>query len=233
MATMRFPGGLKGACLAIVLALGCAPKSADEDSGTGDDGNGEDGSEGDDGGGSDLHGYAKIQLLRAANQAESPFGGTETIRALVQYGDASSQCLVEFYRANPSWWDDGLDGGPVFEEWTTKVCETQDDDESIPCADANIWQSGLENEGDTPYLNIEYNVTGAELENRVLIVGPLPTAALAGCDGDTLPTVSIRAPGITGHGADGNPTWQGTSAPEFKAHTGQGLPMKVRVARIE
>lgn len=43
------------------------------------------------------HGYVKIQLLRAANQQQSPFGGTDRIRALVRYGDSTSQCLVEFY----------------------------------------------------------------------------------------------------------------------------------------
>jgi len=241
MVTMRFPGGLMGAPLAIVLALGCAPKSADEDEGTGEtggdgsqgvDGSGDDGSQGDDGGGSDLHGYAKIQLLRAANQDQSPFGGTDTIRALVYYGDATSQCLVEFYTANPSWREDGVDGAPVFEAWTTKVCETQDDDESIPCDVATIRQAGME-EGEAPVLVLAYLVTGGELENKVLIVGPLPTIELAGCAGGALPTVSIQAPGITGLGADGNPIWQGTSAPEDKAMTNQGLPMKVRVARIE
>lgn len=178
------------------------------------------------------HGYAKIQLLKAANQDQSPFGGTDSIRALVAYGEATSQCLVEFYRANPDWRDDGLQGGPVFEEWTSKVCETQDADESISCESGVIWQSGLEELDEIPYLNIIYNVSGGDLENRVLIVGPLPTAELANCDGDSLPTVSIQAPGITGNGADGNPIWQGTSAPEFKATTNQGLPMKVRVAEI-
>jgi hypothetical protein len=232
-----------GACLAIVLALGvgCAPKSSDEDGGPGgsggagddgspgDDGGNDDGSGGDGGGGSDNHGYAKIQLLRAINQDESPFGGTETIRALVYYGDATSQCLVEFYRTNPNWRDDGVDGAPIFEAWTTRVCQTQDDDESIPCDSAEIRQTGME-EGEMPVLNLIYSVTGSELETRVLVVGPLPTAELASCDGGALPTVSIDAGGITGQGSDGATIWQGVSASSYKASTNQSAPMKVSVA---
>jgi hypothetical protein len=242
---MRSCRDSKGILLAIVLALGCAPKSADEDGGTGGtDGTGDDGSQGDDGsgddgsggdgGGSDNHGYAKIQLLRAGNMDHSPFGGTDTIRALVMYGAATSQCLVEFYRANPDWRDDGVGGGPIFEAWTTKVCQTQDEDESIPCDSATIWQSGLDEQDEIPYLNFEYHVSeGAsaeDLENHVLIVGPLPTAQLADCDGGALPTVSISAGNITGQGSEGGMIWQGTSCPEYMAQTNQGLPMKVRVA---
>jgi len=229
---MKCCKGSMGACLAILLALGCAPKSSDEDGGAGSDGSqGDDGSGGDDGGGSDNHGYVKIQLLRAANQDQSPFGGTDTIRTLVYYGDAISQCLIEFYRANPSWRDDGVDGAPIFDAWTTKVCETQDADESIPCDSADIRQTGMD-DGEIPVLDLTYDVTGGDIENHVLIVGPLPTAELADCAGGALPTVSIQAPGTTGLGADGNPIWQGTSAPEDKATTGQGLPMKVRVAAL-
>jgi len=174
------------------------------------------------------HGYVKIQLLRAANQDQSPFGGTDKIRAIVFYGDSTSQCLVEFYRGNPNWMIDGVDGGPIFEEWADKACQSQDDDESIPCELAVIQQRGME-EGETPTLDITYNVTGSELENRHLIVGPLPVADLANCDGGALPTVSIQAPGITGLGTQGSPIWAGSSAPVDKATTDQGLPMKVRV----
>jgi hypothetical protein len=175
------------------------------------------------------HGFAKIQLLRAVNMDHSPFGGTDRIRAVVFYGDATSQCLVEFYRSTPEWRDDGLNGGPVFEEWTEKACKTQDEDESISCESAVITQRGME-EGENPTLDIEYNVSGGDLENRVLIVGPLPTQKLAACDGGALPTVSIDAGGVTGQGAENNVIWRGTSAEVYKASTNQGLPMKVRVA---
>jgi hypothetical protein len=215
MVTMRFHGGLMGACLATVLGAGCDPESSDGECDLG----------------TDSWGYAKIQFLRAGNQDGSPFIGTDSIRARLSY----DSCVAGFYRANPDWRDDGIEGGPIFEEWKNRVCEAQDECGWVLCDSANSWQSGLESEDEVASLNLEYQITEGkdeEIEHRVLIVGPLLTAELADCDGGALPTVSIQAPNVTGHDSDGNPIWIGTSAPEYKATTNQGLPMKVRVARL-
>jgi len=207
-----------GACLATVVALGvgCAPKSSDTDD----------------------WGYMMIQLLRAANQAESPFIGTHRIRALVSYDEGYSECLVDFYRGNPNWMADGVDGGPIFDEWKTRVCEAQAhcEYEPIPCGSVVILQRGLE-EGETPALDITYAVPEGkddEIENRVLIMGPLPLPEMLDCE-EGAPTMSIHAPDITGQGSEDNPIWQGTSTPEDKATGATGRqcePMKVRVARL-
>lgn len=221
------------------LALGCADKdSSDGDDGSspGDDGGGsgglDDGGSGTGGGGGggptdDGHGYVKLQLRRAENQSESPFGGTDSIEVVVTYGSALSLCLEEFYANNPSWQFDGVDGGPVFDAWSDLLCNIDDPEGPVACDTVTIEQH-LE---DIPTLGLTYNGVSEPIENHVLIIGPLPTAELAGCSGDTLPTVRIVAPSVTGHGGGGTTIWQGLSAPVDKAATGQDAPMKVNVQR--
>jgi hypothetical protein len=175
------------------------------------------------------HGYVKLHLSRAANQDESPFGGTDSIRVNLRYGDAGSPCLIKFYEQNPNWAIDGADGAPVFEEWETKVCEIDpSQDAPVPCEFATITQRL----GEVPTLTLEYEVPGDDIENHVLIAGPLPTAKLADCAGGTAPTVSLQGGDVSGFGSSGSMIWQGTSAPEPVAQTGQGLPLKVRIAAL-
>lgn len=178
----------------------------------------------------DQHGYVKIQLRRAENQSESPFGGTDTIQAIINYDTAQSQCLEEFYGANPNWLYDGLDGGEVFQDWMdNKICGgISDADGPIDCESATVTQDFR----DVPTLKIVYNGVSQPLENHVLIVGPLPTADLAVCEGGVDPTVRITAPNVTGRGGGGTQVWSGLSAPVDKAATGQGAPMKVNVQRV-
>jgi hypothetical protein len=196
-----------GACLATVLVLGagCSPESSDADD----------------------WGFVMIQFLRAAGQDGSPFVGTVRIRAAVSYDD----CLAEFYQASPDWREDGLEGSAMFEEASDKACQAQCGYEPIPCDHVNIWQSGIDEES----LNLEYHVTVGkddEIENRVLNVGPIPTAERADCDDGALPTVSLSAVDITGQGSEGGTIWLVTSAlGGDKATVSQCEPMKVRVAR--
>ena len=66
----------------------------------------------------DGHGSVMLSLSRGEGVDESPFSGTATVRATLDYGT----CLREFYDANPNWHLSGEDGQSVFDRWADELC---------------------------------------------------------------------------------------------------------------
>lgn len=171
----------------------------------------------------DTHDTVRAAFRRGAALADSPFGGTAVIELTLEY-DA---CFKAFYDLNPNYVLDGVDGAPIFggeelggEGWQDRLCN-QADPGLVQCTVAS-YQQVLET-GVAPSLTVRYAVTG-EVEDRELIVGPLPTTELADCEGGVTPRV--RLTGARGLGAGDTPIWRKEDGGD-QAGPGQELAMDV------
>ena len=101
--------------------------------------------------------------------------GTTSIRASLYYTD----CLAGFYRDAPEWGYAGDEGKPIFDEAIEEaLCP------ALPPDVADCFVAGIRQDmyGDAQMI-VDYEILGA-LDDRVLWVGPVPVAELAGCDED-------------------------------------------------
>ncbi len=175
------------------------------------------------------HGYVKLEMRRGESQATNPFVGTASVIATMDYDD----CLKGFYDANPSLTQDGPEGAKVFgtredggEGWADRLCEDGQESSQASCTITELEQQ-LEK---VKQLTITYNITD-ELENHVLLFGPLPTKATAKCAD---PIVKVSANGaIKGRNGDGDTVWETESFSPNAAVTGQGGEIVVKASRVE
>lgn len=173
------------------------------------------------------HGFVLIHLQRAADEPADPFVGTERIIVTLNY----EQCLFDFYVANPDYaqgsgedmniWGTLDEGG---EGWFDRLCEV-DVPGLVDCSVATFEQQ-LE---PIPVLRITYLVT-EPLEDMMLPFGPLPTAELAACTGDVLPTVRLSSGDLVrGFDAQNVDIWQGSTFDPAIAVTDDPAPIVVDV----
>lgn len=172
------------------------------------------------------HGVVMIELRRSQSQATNPSVPTARIRVTVEY----RECLSSFYEANPSWRQTGTDGELVFgraaqggEGWIDRLCAPGATDSAVSCEVESIAQT-LD---PIPQLTVTYAVTG-EVENRGLLVGPLPTIETAGCP-DPIVRLAANA-GVFGEDAEGNEVWTAQSVSPTEAITDQDGAIVVHMA---
>lgn len=165
-------------------------------------------------------GYVKL-LLQKGDQADSPYPGTAEIGVTVQY----RECLSDFYTTKPQWQADGVDGGAVFDEWQDKLCSISDSGHpEVDCTVKEIDQNIASDTGETNTLSITYAVT-SEVQDRVVLIGPLPQSGMAGCTPGLDPVVRVTS--ARGNGASQDTIWSVQTIPEPEAMTGQRLPMRI------
>lgn len=175
------------------------------------------------------HGYVKLEMRRGESQASNPFIGTSNVVATMAY----RECLQDFYEANPDLRQEGREGEKIFgtgelggEGWTDRLCDKGTEPAMADCTIASITQQLDVVE----QLSINYTISG-DLENRVLLFGPLPNKVTAGCEN---PIVRVAANGaIKGQNGEGADIWQTESFSPTEAVTDQGGAITVRAARVE
>lgn len=165
----------------------------------------------------DGHGSVMLSLTRGVGVDDDPFGGTATVRAMLDYGP----CLRDFYEGDPNWQPSGEDGQPVFERWADELCAQSTTDCTVDEIEQNLSTDRR--------LTVTYAVSG-ELENRQLAFGPLPTEALAGCE----PIVEVRTPdAVLGVETSGSQIWEIRSFRPDAAKTDQGGEIRFRIGPHE
>jgi hypothetical protein len=175
------------------------------------------------------HGFVRVQLQRAADRTEDPFVGTERMQITLNY----EQCIFDFYVANPEWAQDGDNGESVFgsselggEGWFDRLCNV-DVPDLVECEVASIEQQ-LD---PIPVLRITYVVSG-ELDGAIVPFGPLPTAALAACEGGTEPTVRLTNGNlVVGYDAGNEEIWDGADYAPAIVATDDAEAIVVDIAR--
>jgi hypothetical protein len=175
------------------------------------------------------HGIVQLRLRASAGRPADPFAGTSRIEVTMTY----EQCLFAFYAAHPEWAQDGTQGEDVFgpqasggEGWLDRLCE-------VPVADlVDCEVETLAQQLDPiPVLRVSYAVS-EPLEDRVLPFGPLPGAALAACEGGTMPTVRL-VNGDAIRGFDGvTAIWRAQTFDPDSAATDQAPPIEVAVEAL-
>jgi len=174
------------------------------------------------------HGVFNLEFDRAASEAESPYTGTEIVRATWNY-DA---CLRGFYDANPNYSATGVDGESVFggydlggEGWKDRLCD--DPEEGVAECEVLEFRQSLTSGAS---LTVEYRVLQERLENWKLPFGPLPVEALAGC------TPVVSRPGtrqdVVGTDDGENQIWETSSLNPAMATTGQGGEIVINATRL-
>jgi hypothetical protein len=170
------------------------------------------------------HGTVKLELKRS-KPSEDPFEGTDTMTVTLFY----KECLQDFYLLDhPEWAQDGLNGGPVWEEWETRLCD-QDalGDEILDCEVQTLAQN-LGQSGSLLNAKITYKVLDPKLDLAVVHFGPMPTEELAGC----APEAEVRATSVAGYDAGGNQIWEVESFDGFNIGvTGQSGEISVTIKR--
>gem|GEM_PF-1480417 len=127
--------------------------------------------------GSDDHGTIKIQM-NVNDTSTNVFAGTKRVVVRVKYGES---CLKSFYKeTKPSWAALGTDGAPVFEEWSSRLCDSGEFSSVPDCEVMNIQQIEDPNNGNLS-LQVEYKINDPDIYLKEFRVGPIPTEALAGC----------------------------------------------------
>ncbi len=173
------------------------------------------------------HGFVKLEMRRGESQASNPYVGTSTVVATMQY----RECLKGFYEGNPDLRQEGREGEKIFgsqelggEGWTDRLCEPGQVSAQADCDIKSVKQQ-LDQ---VQQLTITYTIN-EELENRVLLFGPLPEKETAGC---LDPIVRVAANGaIKGQDGEGNEIWVTESFSPTEAVTGQGGAIVIRAAR--
>ena len=154
------------------------------------------------------HGSVKLEFRRGDGVTESPFAGTSVMQVTLNY----EACLIDFYKENPNWQQNGPDGGTVFgtredggEGWRDELCDRG----NVGCEVIEFTQQLDDAQGN--HLKVLYSITD-DVENRTLHFGPVPLASLANCDaGGTGATVRVASNGavigLDGVPPDGNRLW--------------------------
>ena len=177
----------------------------------------------------DNHGSIRVELSSSAGGSEM-FAGTKRIALTVDYG---VDCLEPFYEdQQPSWGQDGIDGAPVFEEWKSRLCDS-DEFPTVPECEVILIEQYATSAGRLK-LRIDYEITKADNMNlKDLRVGPLPVDSLAGCS----PVVEITALAIQGYDnkevQQGTRLWTGVSQSHSRVSTNEGMPVSVTVKSEE
>jgi hypothetical protein len=141
------------------------------------------------------HGAVGLRLVPSEAETCDVFGRPQQVRAAVHYG----QCIAGFYDAHPEYAQDGELGAAIFggaelggEGWSDRLCEV-DLGGTMDCTVIALEQVL----GDPSELSVTLGV-GGDACNRMVPVGPLPTAELAGCT----PCVEVAGSwGIDGNGS--------------------------------
>lgn len=175
------------------------------------------------------HGFVRVQLQTAEGEQRDPFVGTTRMQITLNY----EQCIFDFYVANPDWRPDGADGEAVFgaadlggEGWYDRLCSVDIPD--IADCDVAMIEQQLEQ---IPVLRISYTVSG-DLDGKVVPFGPLPTAALAGCEGDATPTVRLSNGNlVVGYDEGSAEIWDGADYDPAIAATDDEAPIVVQIER--
>lgn len=148
------------------------------------------------------HGAIELIFRRGESSIGDPYVGTARVIVTMDY----ETCLRDYYEANPDAQQDGSEGQLVFgrladggEGWQDRLCSGVEMGQA-PCSILSIRQRF---DSGTPFLSVEYEVQGS-IENQVLLFGPLPTAATAGCS-DPIVRVSPILP--TGYDAQDTQIW--------------------------
>lgn len=169
------------------------------------------------------HGSVKLEFRRGDGVTESPFAGTSVMQVTLNY----EACLIDFYKANPNWQQNGPDGGSVFgtredggEGWRDELCDRG----NVECEVIEFDQQLDDSQGN--FLKVVYSIAG-DVENRTLHFGPVPLAPLANCEaGGTGATVRVASNGavigLDGVPPDGNRLWQIQKFDPSRAAADQG-----------
>jgi len=170
------------------------------------------------------HGVVLIRLQRAPDEPADPFVGTERVVITLNY----EQCLFDFYVANPDYAQGGdlnMDiWGDSGEGWFERLCQV-DVPDLVDC-EVVAFEQQLD---PIPLLRVSYNVT-EPLEDMVLPFGPLPTAELAACAGDTQPTVRLTNGNLVrGFDAGNVDLWSGQTFDPSVAATDDPNPIVVDI----
>ncbi len=176
----------------------------------------------------DTHDYVKVLFGRAENEPDNPYVGTAEVNIQMAY----ETCYENFYDANPNYAIDGPDGALVFgseedggEGWMDRLCtETESARADCEVLEFNQLLDVAKR------LTVTYRITG-ELENRVLLFGPLPKKDLTDCDGGISPRVRLELGGTGGVDGDGNPIWSVVSAATMTAVPGDGAELVIKGGR--
>jgi hypothetical protein len=161
--------------------------------------------------GDDDHGIVEVELHGPADA----FAGTDRITVQVDY----LECLTAFYEDNPDETQAG--GSGVFDEWKGRLCDVGIS-MAIDCDVALIEQA------DSSRLTIAYDVDG-DLAGRRLPVGPLPTAATAGCSSSTPAEIRLASTSAVVGDAMGSAIWHSDTFSSNRAIVDQGAPILVDV----
>jgi hypothetical protein len=170
------------------------------------------------------HGFIRIHLRRSDTEETDPFVGTTRIQIIMAY----EQCLFTFYADHPEYTQNGSMGAEIFgpydlggEGWLDRLCDVPVDD-LIDCSVASIEQQ-LES---VPGMRINYMVA-EPIEDMTVAFGPMPTAALAGCDD---PTMHLQNGGsVGGYDGQGTKIWEGFTFDPNSAATDSETPIVVDV----
>lgn len=155
------------------------------------------------------HGHIKLRLVPTPGSEDDWFAGSNNFSVNLQY-DA---CLEQFYKEHPSWRERESNGEPIFDEWHETLCNLSVPDR-IDCSIETIAQEFSA----TSQLLVRYTPTAVDaLGNGVVVVGPLPTQAMAGC----VPIVRLEAGAVVGTEDIGEKIWQGMSYSADTATTNQ------------
>lgn len=175
------------------------------------------------------HGTIELAFKRGDGLADNPFGGTTVVEVNLNY----ETCLTDFYKANPNWEINGVDGEAVFgtkdlggEGWQDELCERGTIDCSVIRFDQTIDTNA------PSFLKVVYAITdGAAIENSTLHFGPLPKASLAACEAGSLPTVRVASNGavrgLSGSPPEGKVLWQIQKFNPGSAKTDQGASIDI------
>ncbi len=177
----------------------------------------------------DTHGFVKVLFGRSDAEAENPYVGTAEVTIQMAYGD----CYQQFYERNPNYAIDGADGAPMFgteedggEGWKDRLCS----EDVSALADCEVL--GFNQVLDTAKrLGVTYRVNG-DLENRVMLFGPIPNTELAECDGGGSPRVRLEGGGTRGlDGPGGNQVWEVSTFSPDEAVPGDGASINIKARR--
>jgi hypothetical protein len=173
------------------------------------------------GGDSGDDGHDVIVLRMATNEAQSPFEGTVSVEASLEYGN----CLLDFYAGDGAQLTaDGVEGAEVFDDWSTRLCDHESLDAPADC-DVVAHDQRLDN----AFLRVDYEVRDL-LQNHELAFGPIPAPSLTGCDSVMSVTGNHQ---LTGFDLEGEPLWVTSSWRPEKAASGDQQAIRIYAAAAE
>lgn len=178
------------------------------------------------------HGSIKIEFHRGDGVGDSPFIGTTVMQIRLDY----EACLIDFYKANPQWRVQGIDGETVFggrdlggEGWQDELCERG----SIDCEVIEFRQQiDTDAGGQTGnFLQVSYAIkNSADIENRTIHFGPVPLPELAECEAGSVATVRVAsgaARGLDGVPPEGTQVWEMQKFDPDRAAANQGASIGI------